>query len=174
MDTLLFKVVTSRKAIAVQEVMQNSQNVKNSLPTEYLCRTSKGLCLDKNRCILWRLPYWFSRCCTIVAWLATTGITDTLCRCSELSVWLSCDFFRKWLLKIYHSYHWLIQCFLKKDLWNDATHTTNQRKNPCCSARNVKNVPNIAVMMQSWKGFFCFVRGVRAVPDVAVIAQNWK
>ena len=44
---MLFKVVTSRKAIAVQEVMQNSQNVKNSLPTEYLCRTSKGLCLQQ-------------------------------------------------------------------------------------------------------------------------------
>ena len=48
METLLFKAVILRKAIAVQEVMQNRQNVKNSLPTEYLCRTSKGLYLDKN------------------------------------------------------------------------------------------------------------------------------
>ena len=52
MGTLLFKAVILRKAIAVQEVMQNRQNVKNSLPTEYLCRTSKGLYLDKNSCIL--------------------------------------------------------------------------------------------------------------------------
>ena len=58
METLLFKAVILRKAIAVQEVMQNRQNVKNSLPTEYLCRTSKGLYLDKNSCILWRLLYW--------------------------------------------------------------------------------------------------------------------
>ena len=69
MGTLLFKAVILRKARDVQKVMQNRQNVKNSLPTEYLCRTSKGLYLDKNRYILWRLLYWFRRCCTIVAWL---------------------------------------------------------------------------------------------------------
>ncbi len=46
---MLFKVVTSRKAIAVQEVMQNSQNVKNSLPTEYLCRILRKLQLDKKQ-----------------------------------------------------------------------------------------------------------------------------
>ena len=50
--TLIFKAVTSGKAMAVQKVMQNSQNAKTSLPTEYLCRTSKGLYLDKNICIL--------------------------------------------------------------------------------------------------------------------------
>ena len=154
--------------------MQNRQNAKNSLPTEYLCRTSKGLYLDKNRCILWRLPYWFSRCCTIVAWLATTGITDTLCRCSELSVWLSCDFFRKELLKIYHSYHWLIWCFLKKEFVKRCHSYHNQRKYLCCSARNVKTVPDMVVMMQNWKEFFCSVRDVRTIPDVAMIIQNWK
>ena len=49
MGTLLFKAVASRKATAVQKVMQNRQNVKTSLPTECLCRTAKGLYLDQNR-----------------------------------------------------------------------------------------------------------------------------
>jgi len=48
MGTLLFKAVDCRLARSVPEVMQNRQNAKNSLPTEYLCRNPKGLYLDKN------------------------------------------------------------------------------------------------------------------------------
>ena len=86
--------------------MQSRRNAKTSLPTEYLCRTAKGLYLDKNSYAPWRLLYWFSRCCTIVAWPVTAGITDTLCICSELSVWFSCDFF---LDSIYRRYRRLFQ-----------------------------------------------------------------
>ena len=46
------------------------------------------------------------RCYTAVAWPVTAGITDTLCICSELSVWFLCDFF---VDGIYRRYRRLLQ-----------------------------------------------------------------
>ena len=125
MDTLLFKVVTSRKATAVQKVMQNRQNVKTSLPTECLCRTAKGLYLDKNSDIPWRLLFWlgdvarllhdlwkqkslilsaYDFCwtiCVIFVWFFRERVVKNLSLLSLSCMMLSENESVKW----YHSYH---------------------------------------------------------------------